>query len=389
MTSYPFLDVKANTASLRTELDEAIGRVLDHCRFINGPELSEFESRWAEFCGAGHAVGTANGTASLHTILHALDVGPGDEVILPSHTFMATAEAVVLQGAKPVFVEVLDSTMLIDPTAVGEAITGNTKAIIAVDLYGLPADYERLRQVAGKHGVPIVEDAAQAHGASINGKKAGTLGDAAAFSFFPGKNLGAFGDAGAITTNDGELDQRCRRFVNHGRESKYVHDYAGTNYRLDTLQAAILMVKLNHLEKGNERRRAIAARYLERLSAAPFDDYPVSWQRIPKGAVSSCHLFVIRIEGVRDTLRKALTSRGVATGMHYPVPCHLQPAVASVSYRPGTLPLTEKICDELISLPIGPDMPLEHADRIMDILAEELGKLMSWRRRRTDRPKAG
>ncbi|MCB2154605.1 DegT/DnrJ/EryC1/StrS family aminotransferase [bacterium] len=389
MTPYPFLDVKANTAAIREDLDKAIARVLDHCKFINGPELTEFESQWAEYCEAKYAIGTANGTASLQTILHALGVGPGSEVILPSHTFMATAEAVVLQGAKPVFVEVLDSTMLIDPTAVAEAITDHTKAILAVDLYGLPADYERLHQVADKHEIPIVEDAAQAHGASIGGKTAGTLGAAAAFSFFPGKNLGAFGDGGGLTTNDEKLADRCRAFVNHGRESKYVHDFIGTNFRLDTLQAAILTVKLAHLDKWNERRRAIAARYVERLSAEPFDEYPISWQRMPKNAVSSYHLFVIRVEGLRDAVRRALSQRGVTTGMHYPVPCHLQPAMAAYGYRPGSLPLTERICDELISLPIGPEMPVEHADEIMDILAEELGRLMSWRRRRSDRPKGG
>ncbi|MCC5877813.1 MAG: DegT/DnrJ/EryC1/StrS family aminotransferase [Candidatus Sumerlaeia bacterium] len=371
MNRVPFLDLAALNGSMDPEIRAAMDLVLEHGRYINGPEVGAFEEEWGRYCGTLRAIGAANGTAALHAILQVMELGPGDEVILPSHTFIATAESVLLTGAKPVFVDILPDTWLIDPEAVREAISPRTRAIIPVHLYGMPADMEALNAIGCEQGISVVEDASQAHGAVYKGSRTGSLGHAAAFSFFPGKNLGALGDAGGITTVDEELARRLRLFVNHGREGKYEHEIFGTNYRLDTLQAAVLRVKLAVLDEWNARRRELAALYREILSQDVYTESGLEIQADTKGADSAWHLFVISIPG-RDAIIDALSRRGISTGMHYPIPCHLQPSLAKVSPAMGSLPVTEKLCSNLLSLPICPTLDaatIEHVcDELRDIL---------------------
>lgn len=371
MNKVPFLDLAALNATLEPEIRAAMDAVLEHGRFINGPEVAAFEEEWGAYCGTGRAVGAANGTAALHAVLQMLGVAPGDEVILPSHTFIATAESVMLTGAAPVLVDIDKDTWLVDPERVRDALTPRTRAIIAVHLYGMPADMESLNAIGCDRGISIVEDASQAHGAVYKGSRAGSLGHAAAFSFFPGKNLGAFGDAGGVTTVDEELAHSIRLFVNHGREGKFEHEIFGTNYRLDTLQAAILRVKLTALDEWNARRRELAALYREILSQDVYQEAGLRFQRDTAGADSSWHLFVISVPR-RDEIRRALAERGISTGMHYPIPCHLQPSMADVAPPRGSLPHTEELCDNLVSLPMCPTLDaatIEHVcDELRDIL---------------------
>ncbi len=367
MKTFPFLDLKKLHKALDVQIRAAMDRVLAHGRFINGPEVGEFEEKWNAYCASKAAIGASNGTSALHAALAAIGVGPDDEVILPSHTFVATAESVRLAGARPVFAEIDEAAMLIDPAAIEPLITPRTRAIVPVHLYGAPADMDPINEIACRHEIPVIEDAAQAHGAVYKTRKAGALGLAAAFSFFPGKNLGAFGDGGAVTTLDEELGRKISRYVNHGREAKYEHIEMGTNYRLDTLQAAILLVKLEHLENWNERRRSVAARYVQVLSSEPFDSHPVPFQQIPAGCSSAYHLFEIRVAD-RDRVQAELKKRGVMTGIHYPIPCHLQPSMAGFSAGRGSLPVTERVADEVLSLPMCPTMEPDDAEEICEIL---------------------
>lgn len=371
MNRVPFLDLAALNGSMEPEIRAAMDVVLDHGRYINGPEVTAFEEEWGRYCGTPRAIGAANGTAALHAILQVLGIGPGDEVILPSHTFIATAESILLTGAKPVFVDILPDTWLIDPEGVREQLTDHTRAIIPVHLYGMPADMEALNAIGCERGISVVEDASQAHGAVYKGSRTGSLGHGAAFSFFPGKNLGALGDAGGITTVDEDLARRLRLFVNHGREGKYEHEIFGTNYRLDTLQAAVLRVKLAVLDEWNARRRELAALYREILSQDVYTENGITTQADTPGGDSSWHLFVISTPR-RDYIRDALAKRGISTGMHYPIPCHLQPSLASVSPAMGGLPVTEKLCSNILSLPICPTLDaatIEHVcDELRDIL---------------------
>lgn len=371
MRQIPFLDLKKLNDSVGGEVRERMENVLSHGRFINGPEVGEFEKAWARYCGTKRAVGCSNGTSALHAILAEMGVGPGDEVIMPSHTFVATAEAVRLAGAVPVFAEINEATMLADPASIQGSITDKTKAIIAVHLYGAPADMDAICEVAKSNNLKVVEDAAQAHGALYKGRKAGSLGDAAAFSFFPGKNLGAFGDAGAVAVNNEKLGERIRLYVNHGRESKYEHLYMGTNYRLDTLQAAILQAKLPHLDKWNAARRALAGRYREVLAGEPFASLPFRVQSVPDHVESSYHLFVVRVPD-RDRMQAELKRRGIATGIHYPIPCHLQPSMADVSKGQGSLPATEKAAGEVLSLPMCPTLSPDAAEVVCEALRDIL-----------------
>jgi dTDP-4-amino-4,6-dideoxygalactose transaminase len=285
-------------------------------------------------------------------------VGPGDEVITVSHTFIATAEAISLTGARPVFVDVDEATMLLDPDAAAAAITPRTKAIVPVHLYGQPVNMDRLGEVARRHRLVIVEDAAQAHGARWQGRRVGTLGDVACFSFYPGKNLGAYGDAGAVVTNQGALGQRVRMLANHGRTEKYLHEMEGVNSRLDTVQAAILDVKLRHLDAWNEARRQVAARYLEALQGSD-----MRLPQVQAAAEPVWHLFVVRVPR-RDRLLSRLKEHGIAAGIHYPIPLHLQPAYRHLGIKEGALPITERVAQEIISLPIYPELPLEAVERI-------------------------
>ncbi len=345
----PFLDLKATYHELRDDLDAAYRRVMASGRYILGEELTAFESEFADYCGVKHCIGTGNGLDALHLILRAMDIGPGDEVIVPAHTFIATWLAVTYAGAVPVPVEPLPTTYTIDPERIEEAVTPRTRAIIAVHLYGQPADMDPIRDVARRHGLKVIEDAAQAHGARYKGRRTGSLGDAAGFSFYPGKNLGAFGDGGAVTTDDDTLAHRVRTLRNYGSEVKYLNELKGFNSRLDELQAAFLRVKLTRLDAWNERRRMVAKRYREDLASVA----GVALPHVPGWAEPVWHLFVIRTPQ-RDLLQRRLADRGIETLIHYPVPPHKQAAYREMSGR--SYPITEGIHAEVLSLPMGPAM---------------------------------
>ncbi|HEU4388094.1 MAG TPA: DegT/DnrJ/EryC1/StrS family aminotransferase, partial [Blastocatellia bacterium] len=319
----PLVDLKAQYAAIKPEIDSAIQRVVDNTAFILGKEVADFERDFAAFVGAKGAVGVASGTSALHLALLAVGVGPGDEVITTAHTFIATAEAISHTGASPVFVDIDPVTYNIDPQRIEEAITPRTKAIVPVHLYGQPADMPAILSVAKAHGLRVIEDAAQAHGAEVNGKRCGSLADLASFSFYPGKNLGAYGDAGAVTGNDPELLERVSKLRDHGRLSKYEHDEIGFGERIDALQAAILRAKLPHLEEWTEARRRNAGLYSELFAGSKLIS--------PREAANVrhvYHLYVIRWPG-RDMLLDHLKSKGIGAGVHYPVPLHRQPAYAS------------------------------------------------------------
>jgi dTDP-4-amino-4,6-dideoxygalactose transaminase len=349
--SVPFLDLKAINLRQGAELEAAFSRVLQSGWYILGGETAAFEASFAAYCGSGHAIGVANGLDAIFLILKGYGIGPGDEVIVPSNTFIATWLAVSDCGATPIPVEPTADGYNIDPARVEAAITPATRAILAVHLYGQPADMRALRAIADKHGLKLIEDAAQAHGARCHGGVAGQLGDAAAFSFYPGKNLGALGDGGAVTTNDDTLAGAIRTLRNYGSKVKYYNEVPGYNSRLDELQAALLSVKLPLLDADNARRRAIAALYNEQLAGIAGLALP----QTPAWAEPVWHVYVIR-HARRDALAKALAEQGIGTIVHYPVPPHLQPAYAGLGYKAGDFPLAEAIHNEVLSLPIGPTM---------------------------------
>jgi len=318
-----------------------------------GPAIKEFESKFAEFCGIKHAIGVSSGTSALHLALWALDIGPGDEVITIPHTFIATAEAISMRGARVVFVDIDPATFTMDVSKLEAAITPRTKAVLPVHLHGHPTDMAPLMEIARKHGLAVIEDCAQAHGASFAGRPVGTIGDVGCFSFFPAKNLGAMGDAGAVTTNDDAIARKVAFLRNHGREGKYEHEMIGYNERMDNLQAAILNVKLPHLAEWNEARRACAAHYYRELA-----DAGVVLPEVKPGCVHAYHLFVIRHPD-RAGLQQFLKEKGIATGIHYPIPLHMQPAYACLGYREGDFPETERAAREILSLPMYPEMTPE------------------------------
>lgn len=353
--SVAFLDLKALHAALHGELGEAFGRVLASGWFVLGPELEAFEAEFASYCGVRHCIGVGNGLDALHLILKACGIGPGDEVIVPANTFIATWLAVSHCGARPVPVEPLPDTYNIDPQRIETAITPHTRAIMPVHLYGQPADMDPILAIAGKYGLKVIEDAAQAHGARYKGRRTGGLGHAAGFSFYPGKNLGALGDGGAITTNDDELAKRIRCLRNYGSEMKYRHELPGFNSRLDELQAAFLRVKLRHLDDWNARRREIASAYLVGLSGTGLD-----LPRVPSWADTVWHLFVVRSRA-RQTLQASLATLGIQTLIHYPAPPHLQAAYRHLGLGEGSLPIAETMSREILSLPMDPF--LTDADR--------------------------
>lgn len=368
MTNVPFLDLKAAHDELREELEAACQRVIGSGSYVLGPEVDAFETEFAAFCGARHCVGVGNGLEALHLILRALDIGPGDEVIVPSNTYIATWLAVTYAQATPVPVEPDPKTYNIDPARIEGAITPRTKAIMPVHLFGQSADMDSIRDVAAAHGLKVIEDAAQAQGALYKGRPAGSLGDAAAFSFYPGKNLGALGDAGAVTTDDDALADRLRVLRNYGSRVKYHHDEKGFNSRLDELQAALLRVKLAKLGDWNERRKRIAHHYREALRSVPELTIPF----VPNHADPVWHLFVIR-HPHRDRLQKHLASAGINTLIHYPVPPHRQPAYAELGLGQGALPLAERLADDMLSLPIGPHLTAEQADHVVAQIAAYSG----------------
>ena len=349
MGKIPFLDLKQLYLELKEELDCAYQRVMDSGWYIHGAELKAFESEFADYCNVKYCIGVGNGLDALHLILRAMDIGAGDEVIVPSNTFIATWLAVSYAGATPVPVEPDEKTYNIDPNRIEAAITEKTKAIMPVHLYGQPADMDPILEIAARHHLKVIEDAAQAHGARYKGKRTGGLGDAAGFSFYPGKNLGAAGDGGAVTTNDSTLAEKVRRLSNYGSQVKYAHDVKGFNSRLDELQAALLRVKLRHLDAWNARRRQIADQYLRKLSAQDYLILP----HVPPWAEPVWHLFVVRTPE-RDRLQNYLTDCGIQTLIHYPMPPHRQGAYQELSHL--SLPVSEMIHREVLSLPMSPSL---------------------------------
>ena len=342
----PLVDLKAQYASIKPEIDAAIQRVLDNTSFILGKEVTSFEQSFAQYVGAKHAVGVASGTAALHLALLACGVGPGDDVITAAHSFFATAEAISQTGARPVFVDIDARTYNMDPKLVENAITARTKAILPVHLYGQPAQMGALMDVAERHKLWLIEDAAQAHGAEVDGQRCGSIGHLACFSFYPGKNLGAYGDAGMVTGNDEDLLAKVRRLRNHGRTSKYEHQEMGWGERMDALQAAILGAKLPHLEDWTEGRRAHAHRYTEM-----FANCEVVTPHEAPDVRHVYHLYVIRTPR-RDEMLDHLRAKGIGAGIHYPLPLHRQPAYLKEGYEDVHLPVTEQVAAEVLSLPM-------------------------------------
>lgn len=360
MTMVPFLDLKAVYAELKDELDTAIARVAASGWYIGGPEVERFEGAYAEYCGAAHCVGVANGLDALHLALRAMDIGPGDEVLVSTNTFIATWLAVSMVGATPVPVEPDPDTHNLDPALIEAAITPRTRALMPTHLYGQPADLDPMLDLARKHGLRVIEDAAQAHGARYKGRRIGAHGDAVTWSFYPGKNLGAMGDGGAVTTNDPQIAERIRTLGNYGSSKKYVNDVQGVNSRLDPLQAAILAVKLRHLDAWNARRAAIAAEYINRLAQGG-----LVLPHVPDWAEPAWHLFVVQ-SAKRADLAESLDASGVQTLVHYPIPPHLQRAYAEMNLPAGTFPLAERLAQEVLSLPIGPHMTRAQAATVCD-----------------------
>lgn len=364
----PFLDVGAVYSELRSEIDSAVARVLLSGHYLLGEELDKFEEEFAAYCGSKHCVGVANGLDALHLILRAAGIGPGDEVIVPSNTYIATWLAVTYAGAKPVPVEPDAFSYNIDPALIERAVTSRTKAIIAVHLYGQPADMDKINEVANRHGLEVIEDAAQAHGARYKGRRAGGLAHAAAFSFYPAKNLGALGDAGAVTTNDDTIAANVRRLRNYGSEKKYQHDLKGFNSRLDEIQAAVLRIKLKHLDRWNARRKEVASLYLQNLAALD-----LTLPSLAPENESSWHLFVIRARE-RDQLQRQLAEKNVGTLIHYPLPPHLQDAYREFNLARGTFPIAESMANEVLSLPIGPHLLTEQLDHVISQLKTNVAR---------------
>lgn len=355
----PFLDLKAPHVELREEIAEAIDRVVSSGWYILGPEVDAFEAEYAAYCDASHCVGLANGLDALHLALRALDVGPGDEVIVPSNTYIATWLAVSQCGATPVPVEPLEATYNIDPALIEAAITPRTKVILPVHLYGQPADMDPILAIARKHGLRVLEDGAQAHGARYKGKRIGAHGDVVAWSFYPGKNLGALGDGGAITTNDPEIADSIRVLRNYGSRVKYVNEVQGYNSRLDPIQAAVLRVKLEHLDAWNARRADVARAYLEGLEGSG-----LILPHVPEWAEPAWHLFVVRHKQ-RDALQQRLTEASVGNLIHYPIPPHKQQAYAEAGFAVDAFPMASCMANEVLSLPMGPHLMTEQAAAVI------------------------
>jgi dTDP-4-amino-4,6-dideoxygalactose transaminase len=358
----PFLDLKAQYASIKNEISSAIQEVLDSCAFAGGPFVEKFENEWASYCGVKHAIGVGNGTDALWLALLALGVGEGDEVITVPNTFIATAEAISLTGANPVFVDIEDTHYTMNPELLERAITPRTKVVIPVHLFGQTADMDPIMDIVRRRGLAVLEDACQAHGATYKGRKAGSVGDAGAFSFYPGKNLGAYGEAGVVTTDSDELAAKMRMFRDHGQSQKYHHEIVGWNARMDGIQGAVLSAKLRHLDDWNEKRREWAALYNVEIDASAGMLTPTTRARC--GHVF--HLYEVRVPN-RDQVAAALQAEGIGCGIHYPVPVHKQNAYAGL----GTLelPVAEKCARELLSLPMYPEMERASIERVSGALA--------------------
>jgi dTDP-4-amino-4,6-dideoxygalactose transaminase len=361
----PFVDLKAQYQTIKPEVDAAIAEIVESCWFVGGPAVKQFEESFAGYCGAARGVGASSGTSAIHLALVALGVGPGDEVITACNTFIATSEAISHAGARPVFVDVQENTQLIDPEKIEAAITPKTKAIVPVHLFGQPADMDAVRGIANRHGLKVVADAAQAHGSDIDGDRRNILGDATTFSFYPGKNLGAYGDGGMVVTDDEKLADKMKMLGDHGSPEKHRHVAEGWNYRLDAIHAAVLGVKLGHLDAWTESRRAHAARY-----NAAFDGAEnVSTVTVLPGRRHVYHLYVVRVKD-REKLGKALGERGIGWGIHYKGPLHLQPAYEYLGHRKGDFPVGERCAEEIISLPMFAELRDEMVDEVAAAVKE-------------------
>jgi dTDP-4-amino-4,6-dideoxygalactose transaminase len=369
----PLLDLKAQHARVRAEIDEAVVRVLASGAWIGGEDVRLLEREFADYCGAAHACAVANGTDALHVALRAYGVSPGDEVVTVANTFIATGEAILLAGARPVFVDVDPATHTMDPAKLEAAITPRTKVVLPVHLYGHPFDADAIGEIAARRGIPVLEDAAQAHGASWRGRRAGALGHAACFSFYPTKNLGACGDAGMVTSSDADFIARVRQIANHGAGThRYDNVVLGTNSRLDSVQAAILRIKLRHLDRWNAERAERAAAYSRALEGTPGLVVP----REREGARSAWHLYTVRVEG-RDALAEHLRQLGIGTAIHYPRPIHLQGSMAAAGGRPGDLPVSERLSREVLCLPLFAELPLEDVARVAEAVRAFCGARMA------------
>jgi dTDP-4-amino-4,6-dideoxygalactose transaminase len=376
--SVPFVDLQAQYRAIKREVDEAIARVVESAAFILGREVEAFEAAFAGYLGAKFCVGVSSGTAAIQLAVTACGVGAGDEVIVPANTFFATAEAVSTAGATPVFVDADPVSCTIDPAKIEAAITKRTRAIIPVHLYGQAADLDPIFEIAARHDLTVIEDAAQAHGSLYKGRRVGALGRANCFSFYPGKNLGAYGEGGAVVTDDAEVARRVRLLRDHGSEQKYRHDIVGYNFRLEGIQGAVLNVKLKYLDGWNDLRRAHAARYRELLSEVSGNDDSGALalpQELPY-ARHIYHLYVVRT-AARDDLQKHLTAAGIQTGIHYPVPVHLQPAYASLGHRAGDFPEAERQAARVLSLPMFPELTGEQIERVADAVRAFAGSQLS------------
>lgn len=363
----PFLDLKAQHRQIKQEVDAAVSRVMDSAQFVLGPDVAAFEERFADYCNVKHCVALNTGTSALHLALLATGIGPGDEVITVSMTFVATTAAILYAGAKPVFVDVDPRTWTMDPKLVEAAITPRTKAIMPVHLHGLITDMDPIIDIARRHKLVVIEDAAQSHGAEYKGRRAGSMSDVGCFSFYPGKNLGAYGEGGAAVTDNPDLAQRMRLLRDWGQESKYNHVVQGYNYRMDGIQGAILKVKMNYIEAWTEARRAVASQY-DRLLASNSYGVPAP----PPHSRHVYHVYAVQL-GNRNEVQKALQAAGVGTGIHYPVPVHLQRAYANLGCGPGDLPVTEKLANRFLSLPIYAELRPEQVAEIAQKLKEAAG----------------
>src|SRR6266566_4985016 len=364
----PFLDLKAHHAPLIDKFDRAIREVIESSAFAGGPFVERFEREFAAYCGSEYAMGVGNGTDALWLALLALGIGPGDEVITVPNTFFATVEAITYCRAQPVFVDVDENTFTMDPAELEKSLTARTKAIIPVHLFGQPVDMDPILEFARAYGLFVIEDAAQAHGAEYRGRKAGTLGDAGCFSFYPGKNLGAFGEAGAVVTNDPELREKIQVLRDHGQTRKYYHTLVGWNCRMDGIQAAVLSIKLRHLEEANLRRREHALQYNQAFAgvdevATPFE---------ANYARHVYHVYAIRVQE-RDEVRRRLEEVGIGCGVHYPIPIPLQEACRGLGYTEGAFPVAEDLAEEFLSLPMFPELTEEQTEYVASCVSEVVG----------------
>src|SRR6516164_4587913 len=360
----PYFDLPAQIRGLRKDLDAAIARTLDNCSFCLGPDVTQFEKDFAHFIGAEHCVGFNSGTSALHVAMLLLGIGPGDEVVTTPFTFVATSWAISYAGAKPVYVDIDDTTFNLDPKLIERAITSRTKATMPVHLYGQSFDLDPILAICQKHKLPLVEDAAQAHGAKYKGKPVSTFGEMSGFSFYPGKNLGACGEGGALVTNHAAFDKRARALREHGSSVRYYHDEIGYNYRMEGIQGAVLGVKLKHLAKWTQERRHVAHRYHELLA-----DTPLQLPREADYAESVYHLYVVR-HPRRDELKKHLEANGVGCAIHYPIPLHLQKAYTHLGHEAGDFPVAEKAARECLSLPIYAEMTDAQMQRVAEVIRQ-------------------